>query len=125
LVAVSKKWVTAAEDCDKIKRVGRKMAGMYWHVGFLRSARATLEVVFRYIRRQINRRINIPLPSLKVELHEPPLALRRTQHQIEFTAKCKAEARDNIDLHLDIGQIIMAPFKTTEDLSMIKQRNKN
>jgi hypothetical protein len=30
------------------------------HVGFLRSARAILEVVFRYIRRQINRRITLP-----------------------------------------------------------------
>jgi hemolysin activation/secretion protein len=29
------------------------MAGMCWHVGFLRSARATSEVVFRYVRRQI------------------------------------------------------------------------
>jgi hypothetical protein len=37
--------------------VGRKMAGMCWHVGFLRSAWATLEVVFHYLRRQINRRI--------------------------------------------------------------------
>lgn len=54
--------------------------------------------------------------ALKVELHEPPLALSRTQHQIESTAKCKAEARDNIDLHLDIGQIIMAPLKTTEGI---------
>jgi hypothetical protein len=42
--------------------MGRKMAGMCWHVGFLRSARATLEVVFRYLRRQINRRITLPLP---------------------------------------------------------------
>jgi cyanate permease len=38
------------------------MAGMCWPVGFLRSARATLEVVFRYIRRQINRRITFILP---------------------------------------------------------------
>jgi hypothetical protein len=31
------------------------MAGMCWHVSFLQSARATLEIVFRYKRRQINR----------------------------------------------------------------------
>jgi hypothetical protein len=36
------------------------MAGMCWHVGYLWSARATLEVVFCYLSRQINRRITLP-----------------------------------------------------------------
>jgi hypothetical protein len=40
--------------------VGRKMAGMRWHVGFLRSALSTLEVVFRYLRRQLNQKITLP-----------------------------------------------------------------
>jgi hypothetical protein len=44
------------------------MAGMCWHVGFLRSARATLEVVFRYLRHQINRRITFILPLLGTPL---------------------------------------------------------
>jgi hypothetical protein len=40
------------------------MAGMCWHVGFLRSAWATLEVVFHYLRRQINRKISLPYLTL-------------------------------------------------------------
>jgi hypothetical protein len=44
-----------------VKRASRKMAGTCWHVGFLRSARATLEVVLRYLMRQINRRITFTL----------------------------------------------------------------
>jgi hypothetical protein len=44
--------------------VGRKMAGMRWHVGFLRSVWATLEVVFRNVRHQINRRITLPLSQI-------------------------------------------------------------
>jgi hypothetical protein len=62
--------------------VGRKMAGMFWHVGFLRSARATLEVVFHYLARQISRRIRPTFNPTYVAINElsDTFFIRHTNH---------------------------------------------
>jgi hypothetical protein len=60
--AVCTYWIIMRRKCD-VCIATSNIAGMCWHVGFLRSARATLEIVFHYLRRQINRRITFTYPS--------------------------------------------------------------
>jgi hypothetical protein len=71
---------------------------MCWHVGFLRYARATLEVVFHYLRRQINRRM-LNLIFTKAGLKYLDAREKTELHHQEVD--CKSVERNPIGLTVD------------------------